>query len=120
MLESAVASPLNVKYYEKEENIYQLAANLAEKIMKNHAYQDGNKRTALLAADMFLKINGRQLQKTPMEEDQANRGITDAHVAVVTNQWDKKQLGDYYESIATPLDTWTPEIVEFRNGATEC
>ena len=38
MLESAVTSPMNIKYYEREENVFQLAANLAEKIMKNHAY----------------------------------------------------------------------------------
>jgi prophage maintenance system killer protein len=37
----------------REENIFQLAAYLAEKIMKNHAYQDGNKRTAPPAADIL-------------------------------------------------------------------
>ena len=56
MLDSAVNPPMNIKYYVKEENLFQLAANLAEKIMKNHIYQDGNKRTALLAADMFLMV----------------------------------------------------------------
>lgn len=85
MLDSAVASPMNVKYFKKEENVFQLAADLAENIMKSHAYQDGNK-TALLAADMFLKINGYKLQKTPMAYDAVNHDITNAHVAVVTNQ----------------------------------
>lgn len=33
MLESAVASPMNVKYYAQQENIFQLAANLPEEIM---------------------------------------------------------------------------------------
>jgi death-on-curing family protein len=115
MLESAVASPMNVKYYEKEENIFQLATNLAEKIMKNHAYQDGNKRTALLAADMFFKINGYKLQRMPMAHDDVNNGITNAHVAVTTNQWNAKQLGEYYESIATPIESWTANIMEYRN-----
>lgn len=110
---------MNIKYYEQEDNIFQLAANLAEKIMKNHAYQDGNKRTALLAADMFLKINGFKLQKTPMAHDAVNHGITNAHVAVVTSQWDAKQLGQYYESIATPIETWTTIVMEYRNAATE-
>lgn len=119
MLESAVNSPMNIKHYEKEENVFQLAANLAEKIMKNHAYQDGNKRTALLAADMFLKINGYKLQNTPMAHDAVNHDITNAHVAVTTSQWDAKQLGQYYQSIATPIQSWTPDIMEFRNAATE-
>lgn len=52
---------MNIKHYAKEDDVFQLAANLAEKIMKDHAFQDGNKRTALLAADMFLKINGYYL-----------------------------------------------------------
>jgi len=119
MLESAIMSPMNTKHYEKEENIYQLAANLAERIMKNHAYQDGNKRTALLAADMFLKINGYQLQKTPLADDPVARGITEAHVAVVTHKWERQELGKYYESIATPIDSWTKEILEYRDEATE-
>ncbi|KAF4627335.1 hypothetical protein G7Y89_g10824 [Cudoniella acicularis] len=119
MLESAVASPMNIKYYEKEENIFQLAANLAEKIMKNHAYQDGNKRTALVAADMFLKINGYQLQKTPMAPDAVNHDITNAHIAVTTSKWNAKQLGQYYESIATAVDSLTPDIIHYRNVATQ-
>jgi death-on-curing family protein len=58
LLDSTVASPMNVKHYSGQSNLFQLAANLSEKIMKNHAFQDGNKRAALVAADMFLKING--------------------------------------------------------------
>lgn len=119
MLDSAVGSPINVKLYTQEENVFQLAANLAEKIMKNHAYQDGNRRTALLAADMFLKINGYRLQKTPMAEDAVNQAIADAHVAVVMNKWDVNQLGKYYESIATPVGSWTADILAYRTGATE-
>lgn len=87
--------------------------------MKNHAYQDGNKRTALLAADMFLKINGYQLQRQPMAPDAVNHDITNAHVAVATSQWDAKRLGQYYESIATSIESWSPEIMEYRNAATE-
>ena len=45
-----VLSPLTEDYQTPSH----LAANLAEKIMKNHAYQDGNKRTALLAAECRL------------------------------------------------------------------
>ncbi|KAJ6018381.1 hypothetical protein N7499_003695 [Penicillium canescens] len=82
MLESAIHSPMNMKHYAKEEDVFQLAANLAEKIMLNHAFQDGNKRTALLAADMFLKINGFYLQKVPFAEDLHNKALANAHVAV--------------------------------------
>jgi death-on-curing family protein len=120
LLDSAINGPMNAKHYAKQENIFQLAANLSEKIMKNHAYQDGNKRTALIAANMFLQINGYKLQKVPFQEhDEANRPIAEAHVAVVTNKWKTEQLGDFYQSIATDIEAWTPEILAYRDGAIE-
>lgn len=110
---------MNIKHYKKEENIFQLAANLTEKIMKNHLYQDRNKRTALLATDMFLKINSYKLQNTPMAHDTVNHDITNTHVTVTTSQQDAKQLGQYYQSIVTPIQSQTPGIIEFHNTATE-
>ena len=119
MLEAVVASPMVAKYDGKEENIFQLAANLAEQIMKKHAYKDGNKRTAYLAADMFLKINGYKLHDTPMTNDAVNTDIANMHEAVMTNRLDAKRLGLYYESIATPIASSSPEIIEYRSGAKE-
>lgn len=119
MLESAAHSPMNLKHYGNQTDVFQLAANLSEKIMKNHAYQDGNKRTALLAADMFLKVNGYLLQRVPFAEDLVNDGLAEAHVSVVTNQWTAEQLGNYYKSIAKPLEEWTIDVLEFRDAAVE-
>ena len=33
-------------------------AALAESILVNHPFRDGNKRTAFASADVFLRING--------------------------------------------------------------
>lgn len=115
LLQSAVDSPMNIKHYEKQDNLFQLAASLSEKIMKNHAYQDGNKRTALVAADMFLKINGYELHKVPLKEYKNNQVLVRAHVAVCTNTCTAEQLGAYYQSLATAIEAWTPEIL----GVTE-
>lgn len=119
LLESAVNGPINAKHYGNQVNLFQLAANLSEKIMKNHAYQDGNKRTALVAADMFLKINGYKLQRAPLQKDEMRESLENAHVAVVTKTWTVEQLGDYYQSAATVIETWTPEIIAYRNEALE-
>lgn len=119
MLESAVVSPMNVKHYAKQENIFQLAANLSEKIMKNHAFMNGNKRTALLAADMFLSVNGYQFQKSSPAHSNENQGISDALVAVTTKKWTIEQLGSYYESIATPIASWNEDILKWREGTIE-
>ncbi len=60
MLESALARPLNLHRY-GETDPYVLAAAYAFGIARNHPFVDGNKRTALLSAYVFLRINGRHL-----------------------------------------------------------
>ena len=108
MLDSAVQSPINIQYYTNQQNVFQLAANLSEKIMKNHAYQDGNKRTALVAPDMFLKINRYKLQKVPLQandaNDRFNQSIADAHVAVCTSAWTAEKLGQFYQSVTSEIE----------------
>ena len=39
-------------------NIAEEAAALAESILVNHPFRDGNKRTAFASADVFLRVNG--------------------------------------------------------------
>jgi death on curing protein len=57
LLESALARPRNKSEYE-DASVFQCAAALAHGLVKNHPFVDGNKRIALLATFMFLKING--------------------------------------------------------------
>lgn len=105
MLESAVGSPVNHEHY-GQTDVFQLAGVLAQKVILNHPYQDGNKRTALFAADRFLKANGYRLQREPMakSDTELDGGLADAHVFVATGQWTSEDLGNYYASIARPLD----------------
>ena len=61
LLESALARPQNLYAY-GETDTFQLAASYAEGISRNHAFVDGNKRTAFYVAADFLEQNGHQLQ----------------------------------------------------------
>ncbi len=61
LLESALARPHN-QYTYGETDIFQLAASYADAISRNHAFVDGNKRTAFYVAVDFLEQNGHQLQ----------------------------------------------------------
>ncbi|MCG6112940.1 MAG: type II toxin-antitoxin system death-on-curing family toxin [Paracoccus sp.] len=63
LLESALARPQNQHAY-GETDIFQLAASYAEGISRNHAFVDGNKRTAFYAAADFLEQNGHLLEAT--------------------------------------------------------
>lgn len=61
LLESALAQPQN-QYAYGETDTFQLAASYAEAISRNHAFVDGNKRTAFYVAVDFLEQNGFQFQ----------------------------------------------------------
>ncbi|MBI2334220.1 type II toxin-antitoxin system death-on-curing family toxin [Candidatus Daviesbacteria bacterium] len=50
------------------ENIFDMAAALLQSLLKNHPFVDGNKRTALTSAAMFLKLNGYELKNTHQKE----------------------------------------------------
>jgi len=60
LLESALARPQNLYAY-GESDTFRLAAGYAESIARNHPFVDGNKRTAFMAADVFLFKNGHEL-----------------------------------------------------------
>lgn len=66
LLESAIARPLQLFRYESPSH-FELAACYALGIVKNHPFLDGNKRSGLMAAQMFLEINGWVFQ-APEEE----------------------------------------------------
>ena len=57
LLESALSRPQNAYYYENA-NIFEMAACYAGGISSNHPFIDGNKRTAFVSADTFLRKNG--------------------------------------------------------------
>ena len=58
LLESALARPKNLFAYSTNLSLNRLAAALAVGIAKNHAFLDGNKRTAWVACALFLELNG--------------------------------------------------------------
>ncbi|MEK7617447.1 MAG: type II toxin-antitoxin system death-on-curing family toxin [Patescibacteria group bacterium] len=69
LIESAVARPqasFGEEYLYK--SIFDKAAALLQSLLKNHAFVDGNKRTALTSAGLFLKKNGYKLINQHKEE----------------------------------------------------
>lgn len=60
-LESALARPQHLLAY-GEPDIVDLAAAYAFGIAQGHAFVDGNKRTSLVVTELFLALNGYQLE----------------------------------------------------------
>lgn len=58
LLESALDRPRNLHAYGEHPTIFELAAAYCGGIVRNHPFVDGNKRAGVLAAVMFLDLNG--------------------------------------------------------------
>jgi len=61
LLDSALARPRNVFSYGRANDLSDIAASYAFGLIKNHAFNDGNKRIALLSAGVFSDQNGTSL-----------------------------------------------------------
>lgn len=70
LLASALDRPQNAYHY-GERDLHNLAAAYAFGLAKNHPYVDGNKRTAFLAAVVFLRINGWAMTASEVAATQA-------------------------------------------------
>jgi death-on-curing protein len=66
LLESALARPRNQFAY-GEHSLPRLAASYACGISRNHPFLDGNKRSSLVVAELFLDLNGLELTATDAE-----------------------------------------------------
>lgn len=66
MFESALVRPRNQWAYGVDD-LCALAAAYAFGVARNHAFVDGNKRTAWVLARLFLGLNGVRLQFDPMD-----------------------------------------------------
>jgi death-on-curing protein len=68
LLESALARPRHLLLYERTKpSLERLAAAYAFGIVKNHPFVDGNKRTGMVVAFVFLDLNGIEMNAS--EED---------------------------------------------------
>lgn len=79
--------------------------------MQNHPFQDGNKRTALLAATVFLRLNGYEMvsREEGLWVGEGGGGrvrLEDAIVGVVVRKWDVEMLARCFEGIGQRKRVW--------------
>lgn len=68
LLAAAVARPqATFGGQELYPDIYRKAAALTDSLIRNHPFVDGNKRTGVTAAGIFLRLNGYRLVATNAE-----------------------------------------------------
>ena len=92
LLDAAVAMPMQTfggEYLHPD--IPAMAAAYHFHICQAHAYVDGNKRTAVLAALAFLAVNGVAPLPTPDE-------LEDATLAVASGSMSKEEVTAWFET----------------------
>ena len=87
LLESALARPINLAAYEKPDAAA-LAASYAVALAKNHPFVDGNKRTAFVALELFLALNGFELTANDVD-------CVLTMLAVASGEMDEAMLADW-------------------------
>ena len=96
LLDSALAKPRNVFAYADSPTLPMLAASYAFGIARNHAFVDGNKRTALVVSEGFLRLNGLKVV-APAEE----KYLTYFHLA--EGSLSEEELAAWLNRHAVPL-----------------
>lgn len=85
LLESAVARPQATFAGESlYPDLFQKAAALMQSLVQNHPFVDGNKRTGVTAAALFLQRNGRSLQTTHTELERFTLMVTNERPSLAT------------------------------------
>jgi death-on-curing protein len=90
LLASALAqaeSGFGDEYFHKD--LYEMAAAYLFHLIKNHAFNDGNKRIAAITAAVFLEVNGLQVIA---EEDEFEKLVMDAAQSLRN----KEQIAEFF------------------------
>jgi len=86
-----MARPRHRWQYSPGAGLPDLAAAYAFGLMKDHAYVDGNKRTALVVLVAFLDLNGVELTAT-------NGEALEAMLAVAAGEMTETELADWIKT----------------------
>lgn len=95
LLESALARPLNMFGHDQRDTCA-LGAAYAQGLVRNHPFLDGNKRTAFVAAYVFLHINGLRL--TADEVDAAQQML-----ALASGDLSEARFADWLRRNSLPI-----------------
>ena len=67
LLESALARAINTFAYDPDADLASLAAEYGYGLARNHTFVDGNKRIAFVAVNVFLILNGFEVEAEEVE-----------------------------------------------------
>lgn len=91
LLASALARPRHLRAYQSNASLAALAAAYCYGIARNHPFVDGNKRTAAVVCETFLRINGATIRA-------GDEAWCEVMLAVAAGEWDEGKLDEWLTS----------------------
>ena len=96
LFESAMSRPKNLAAY-GEPDVADLAAAYAFGIARNHPFVDGNKRTAAVVSETFLRLNGDELVASDSE-------LVVQFLALASGELTEDELASWFRARLAPLN----------------
>ncbi len=95
LLESALARPMHLAVYgDGDADAASLAAAYGYGLAKNHPFVDGNKRTAFVAVELFLALNGWTLAASDAD-------CVMAMLRLAASEWSEAQFAQWVRDSST-------------------
>lgn len=95
LLDSALARPQHVWTYERDADLPALAAEYGFGLARNHPFLDGNKRVAFVATNVFLILNG-------LEINAPEPAVVDTMLAVAAGRLDRDAFAAWIRTTSVP------------------
>lgn len=105
-IETALDRPKNRLAYVEGADLADLAAAYLHGLAVGHGYVDGNKRTAVATALVFLDLNGYELQRSDKE-------LVETTVALVSHEMSDVDLARWIREALTPKPPREPAAPAF-------
>lgn len=103
LLESAQARPITSFHYGVTD-IVELACVICIGLVRNHCFQNGNKRVGFVAMREFLRLNGYQLMAPAVDDDGA---FGEALIDVVKHTLSEEAFADMVDEHVSELPSGT-------------
>lgn len=97
LLESALARPANIAAHSSDADLAIFAAAYAYGLARNHPFIDGNKRTSLVTAELFLALNGAEIVVSDPE-------LLDVWLRLADGTLSEADLADWIRAGLSPDD----------------
>jgi death-on-curing protein len=99
LLAAAVARPqATFDGYDLYPDLYTKAAALMDSLIRNYPFIDGNKRTAITAAGLFLALNGCRLTAS-------NENLEQFTLLAAQSQLSLQQITNWFQQYSTEIES---------------